>query len=236
MEKPPRGLPPPRLHHRSLKLAQMSIGNAASRKTCTAHSQSWDGGVPTVERAGHEGQIGDRHREAGDRLMKQWYALRSKPKREVSVVALLERAEIETYLPQVSVRKATGGPPALAPFFPSYLFAHLDPFEGEIRLARYTYGVLSVVSFGGEPCPVPDDLITLIKDRLTRSQHRGLTGEFFPGDRVVVTGGPFRDTEAVFERHLSSAQRARVLIQLLHRLCKLDLRVDQLRLARQAAA
>jgi transcriptional antiterminator RfaH len=168
--------------------------------------------------------------------MKQWYALRSKPKRESSVVALLERTEVETYLPQVVVRRERGKSPVAVPFFPSYLFARFDPLGGEIRRVRYTRGVLQVVSFGDEPCPVPDDLILLMKERFTRTRQVEHAAAFRPGDRVVVTAGQFKDMEAVFDCQLSASGRVRVLIQLLHRACKLDMRVDQVRLLGKATS
>lgn len=163
--------------------------------------------------------------------MKQWYALRSKPRREQSSAYLLARAGIETFVPQIKVRKKRYEPPAVEPLFPGYLFGYLDPEQGEIRLAEYTSGIQYVVGFGGEPSPVPEALITSIRERLADPQHYGWLPDFKPGDRVVIQSGPLRDVEAVFDRRLSATGRVHVLIRLMERFCRAELDVTQLRRA-----
>src|SRR5581483_12163848 len=100
--------------------------------------------------------------------MKEWYALRSKPKREFFAASQLTRAGIEVYLPQVRVHRQHGKASACEPFFPGYFFGHLDPQQTEIHLAKYTPRILYVVGYGDEPSPVPDELITSIQRRLAR--------------------------------------------------------------------
>ena len=167
--------------------------------------------------------------------MKEWYALRSKPKKEAQAAALLERAGIEMYLPMVTTSKGLGMVSQSEPLFPGYLFSRLDPLRGELQMARYTHGVLYVVGFGDQPCPVPDDLILSIKERIARSRGRKALPEFHRGDRVVVTSGPFRDVEAIFDSQLSAAGRAMVLMQMLQRLCRAEVHIGQLRLVTQVA-
>ena len=167
--------------------------------------------------------------------MKHWYALRSKPRSEFSAAMQLSRADIEAYVPQVSVPQPLGRAPAPRPFFPGYLFGQLDPDLGEIHVARYTPGVADIVGYGGEPWPVPDELITAIQERLARSHGKQLQCEFHPGDRVIVTAGPLRDMEAIFDAQLSAAGRVRVFVKLLRRLCPAEIHVGQLRLSRKAA-
>lgn len=179
--------------------------------------------------------MGDGEFRAGCETMREWYALRSKPKKELSAADLLAKAAIEVYVPQVRVTKVHGRPPVLEPFFPGYFFGKLDPANGEIRLANYTPGILYVVSFGGRPWPVPDDLISAIRERLAENRGRLPLVHFRPGDRLVVTAGPLRGVEAIFDRQMSPAGRVRVLIQFLHQLCRVDLHVGQLRQAGKAA-
>ncbi len=167
--------------------------------------------------------------------MKQWYALRSKPKKETAAAALLSRAGLETYLPQVTRPGRLGRPATSEPFFPGYFFCQLDPLQGELHLASYTHGVLYIVGYGGQPSPIPDELIVSIKERLAGPSARKLLPEFRTGDRVVITGGPFRDVEAIFDSQLSAAGRARVLIQILQRFCRAEVNVRQLRLTGKAA-
>ena len=167
--------------------------------------------------------------------MKEWYALRSKPRREFFAASQLTRAGIEVYVPQIKVHRQHGKPSACEPFFPGYFFSHLDPQQAELHLAKYTPGVLYVVGYGDEPAPVPEALITSIQRRLDRSHGSGPLVDFRPGDRVVITSGPLQGLEAVFDCALSPTGRVRVLIQILQRVCRAELRASQLRRAGKVA-
>lgn len=159
--------------------------------------------------------------------MKEWYVLRSKPKREHFAGALLTRAGLEVYVPQVKALRAPSRPPVLEPFFPSYFFAQLDPMAGELRMANYTTGVLYVVGYGGQPMPVPGTVIERIRERLAHGHLIAPT--YRAGEAVKVTSGPLSGVEAVFDSHLSASGRVRILINMLERLCPVELSVGQLR-------
>lgn len=170
-----------------------------------------------------------------DGAIRQWYVLRSKPKKEAASAALLQRAGIEVYVPEVRVQKRPYHPPTVEPLFPGYLFSRLSPQLGEIRLARYTPGILYVVGFGEEACPVPDDLIVSIQQRIAREKGRAAFPDYQPGERVLITSGPLRDLEGVFDRRLSASGRVRVFIHILHRLCGAEVHIGQLQRAGKAA-
>lgn len=159
--------------------------------------------------------------------MHHWYAVRAKPKREVAASALLAHAGIEVYLPQSLMHREHGRPPRLEPFFPGYFFGRLDAARGQVRLVRYTSGVLDVVGYGEDPWPVPDAAIAAIRTRLAHGRARAAS--LLPGERVVITEGPLKDLDAIFDRHLSATGRAQVLIQILERLCRTEISVEQLR-------
>ncbi|HEY3111780.1 MAG TPA: transcription termination/antitermination NusG family protein [Chloroflexota bacterium] len=160
--------------------------------------------------------------------MKQWYVLRAKPRRESFAEGLLARAGIEVFVPRVRVRQRARLV-SQEPLFPGYFFARLDATLGQVHMASYTPGVLHVVGFGGQATPVPDALVEAIGERLARGGGAG--AEFSCGDRVVITRGPMKDVEAVFDRRLSAAGRVQVLIQVLERVCRAEVGLDQLRRA-----
>ena len=108
--------------------------------------------------------------------MKEWYVLRSKPKRENLAGALLARAGVDVYVPEVRTHKAPSKPPKLEPFFPSYFFARLDPAAGELRMANYTSGVLHVVGYGDQPTPIPEAMVERIRERLAVPDTRAPLG------------------------------------------------------------
>lgn len=166
---------------------------------------------------------------------RQWYALRSKPRQEALAASLLAQAGVEVYLPRERARDDDRAKASvLVPFFPGYLFGRLASQLAEIRLAAYTPGVLYVVGYGDEPWPVPDELIAFIRQRLARGHRRAGPVDFRPGDRLLITDGPLRGIEAVFDRHASATGRVRVLIQVLQRLCPAELSARQVRLLGKA--
>lgn len=167
---------------------------------------------------------------------RQWYALRAKPRRETAAAGLLERAGVEVYVPQVKVQKRRYTPPTVEPLFPGYLFGRLDSTAGEIRLARYTPGILHVLGYGEEPWPVPDALIDTLQARLAARNGQLVGPDYKPGERVLITRGPFHDVEAVFDCRLSASGRVRVLINLVERLCRAEVHVSDLRRASKAAS
>lgn len=166
--------------------------------------------------------------------MREWYVLRSKPRRERMAGSLLERAGVEVYVPLVEDEGARGEPARFEVYFPSYLFAKLDPMRGELRLANYTAGVLHVVGFGEQPTPVPAGLVEEIRGRLVGERERRVVG-FARGERVVISGGPLYDVEAIFDRALTARGRVRVLIGMLERECPVELEARLLRRASLAA-
>ena len=166
--------------------------------------------------------------------MKQWYALHSKPRRELSAAMLLQEAGIEVYAPQISVQKRLDKSFTTEPLFPGYIFGRLNPQVGEIRLVEYTRGILYVVGYGGKPCPVPDNLIISIKESLNRRCEQEITPDYHPGDRLIITTGPMQDVAAIFDCHLSASGRVRILIQVLQRLYRVEVNIKQLRRANPA--
>ena len=138
--------------------------------------------------------------------MEHWYTLYTKPHKEEQVSSFLESKGYETYLPTISLKKNSRE--KTVPFFSCYLFVRMNTFL-DFSHIRWTPGLRAIVSFGGQPAAVPKDAIHLMKERLAQMQESGYPTHLFqPGDRVVVKSGPLRDFEAVFDRRLSSKDRA----------------------------
>ncbi len=162
--------------------------------------------------------------------MKHWYALYTKPHKEQQVCGFLESKDFETYLPTVKMRK--NGKGKVMPFFSCYLFVRVDPSNGLFSL-RWTPGLRRVVSFGDQPAIVNDNVVSFLRQRLAEIEESGYEAyRFKPGDRVVMTCGPLRDFEAVFERGLSSGQRARILVDFLGRWTRCEVEIDRLKKVR----
>lgn len=161
--------------------------------------------------------------------MQRWYALYTKPHKESHVLAALAMRNIEAYLPSVLTPQSRN-PNARVPFFPCYLFVHADLNSIGLWSLQYLPGTRRLVMFGNTPASVSDTFIETLKTRLTKFYFTDTHGNALkPGDRVVITSGPFLNTEAIFDRKLSATGRVRVLIDLLQRSTPVELDAGLLR-------
>lgn len=156
--------------------------------------------------------------------MKRWYVLYTKPFKERLVSDFVENKGYETYLPIVQIRKK--GKRKCVPFFSCYLFVRMNGWL-DLSSIRWTPGLKKIVSFGGRPATVPDEIIGLIRQRLAQVKESGYwVPRFKQGERVVIESGPFADLEALFEGILSSQDRARILVDLLGRWTPCEIDID----------
>ncbi len=151
-----------------------------------------------------------------------WYALYTKPHAERQVVTALMARGIEVYLPTLKVWRARRRQVEEEAFFACYAFARLDWDDVGVSAVSWTPGLRSVVSSDGQPTPVVEEVIDYIRARLTTLPVAGAR-RLEPGDRVRIKQGPFKDLDAVFEGHLSSLDRAQVLVEVLGRLARLHI-------------
>lgn len=160
--------------------------------------------------------------------MEHWYTVHTKPRNEHVVRDFLQKRGIETYLPLLKVASNRYRQKRQEkPFFARYLFIHTDFAKVPLSSVHWVPGVTRVVSFGGQPAVVQDEVIQWLKDQLARTEakdyYQGLP--LRPGDRLRVTMGPLKDMEVIFDRRFSSEDRARVFIEILGRptACQIDL-------------
>jgi transcriptional antiterminator RfaH len=156
--------------------------------------------------------------------MKHWYTLFTKPRREYQVSEILSEKGMETFVPTVLMRRR--GRLVERPFFPRYMFVRVDFDEVGLSQVQWTPGLTRIVSFGGGPSPVPEEIIDHLRMRLEQINETGTFSPFKPGDRVRIKSGPLRDLEAVFEKHLSSQDRVRILLNILGRVTRAEIDVD----------
>jgi len=151
-------------------------------------------------------------------MTKHWYALHTKPHKERQVASLLRSREVEIFLPLLRVNPVNPRAAREKPYFPSYLFVHVDLDVIGLSTLRWTPGLLRMVEFGGELGTVPASLISQIRNRLTDIRAAGgLSLESLSsGDRVRVVSGTFEGYEGVFDVRLSGAERVRVLLELIN--------------------
>lgn len=133
-------------------------------------------------------------------LVPRWYAVFTMPRHEKRAAWQFRQRQIESFLPLYRAKHRWKNRCTVIvelPLFPNYLFVRIDPQE-RLRVLRVP-GVLSIVSCGHEPLPVPDQYITGLRDGLLKCEiepHPGLE----VGARVSITTGPMAGMEGVLDR------------------------------------
>ena len=147
-----------------------------------------------------------------------WYALHSKPNKESFLFSQLRHRDIEVYYPRLHVQPVNPRSRKIRPFFPGYLFVHVDLEKVSLSALAWIPGAQNVVSFDSHPAIVPDEVISGIQKNVKRvNQHtQDQKQSLQSGDPVIITGGPFKGYQAIFDTALEGNQRVRLLIQLLH--------------------
>jgi transcriptional antiterminator RfaH len=104
------------------------------------------------------------------------------------------------------------------PLFPGYIFVQADLQKVPLSQINATPGVLGLVASGGDPQPVPNDVIEGIVERL-KYMDTLKREPFCPGDVVRVKhGGPLQELEMIFIGPMTPSRRVCVLLSFLGRL------------------
>jgi transcriptional antiterminator RfaH len=146
-----------------------------------------------------------------------WYVLHSKPNKEDFLYSQLRNREIEVYYPRLRVKPVNPRSRKVRPFFPGYMFVHVDLEQTPISSLTYIPGANRVVSFDNEPATVPDTIMQNIQSNVDQvNQNPDLIyNQLNHGDPVTIKGGPFEGYEAIFDTSLEGSERVRLLIKLL---------------------
>ncbi|CAG0982615.1 MAG: hypothetical protein IAE83_01225 [Anaerolinea sp.] len=152
--------------------------------------------------------------------MPAWYTLRSKPHKEIQVHDQLVNKGIETYYPFFRVKPVNPRSATIRPFFPGYLFVHIDLDETGSSPLLWLPGAIGLVQFGDYAPPLPDHFIANLRSRIAQIESAGglKQSALQKGDPVRITGGSLQGYEAVFDSHLSGDERVQVLLNILGRL------------------
>jgi transcription elongation factor/antiterminator RfaH len=161
----------------------------------------------------------------------QWYVLHSKPLKEALLWEQLSLQNIESYYPCIRVQPINVHARRVKPYFPGYIFGHVDLEQTNLSTLQWMPGAAGMVSFGGVPSSVPDHIIAAIRHRVDEINAAGgeLLRDLKPGDIVTIREGPFSGYDAIFDTRLSGEERVRVLLKLLNaRKFPLELPVSQI--------
>lgn len=146
-----------------------------------------------------------------------WYVLHSKPNNEELLWGQLSSRKVETFYPRIRVQAVNPRARKIKPYFPGYVFIHVDLEQVAPSTLHWMPGARGFVSFDNQPAMVPDTLIHIVKKRVDEINSAG--GESFEGlkhgDLVEIKSGPFAGYEAIFDIRLPGTERVWVLLKLL---------------------
>ena len=149
--------------------------------------------------------------------MEKWYVAHSKPRNEELLWRQFCIRRLESYYPCIRVQPVNPRARKVQPYFPGYLFVHVDlELIGKSSI-EWMPGGAGLVSFGDAPASVSDNLISAIKQRIEglKEVSDNSPVPFCKGDNVKVHEGVFKGYEGIFEVQLSGTDRVRILLSFL---------------------
>jgi transcription antitermination factor NusG len=151
-----------------------------------------------------------------------WYVIHCQPRKEIYAADAIEKLlGFCVYIPEY--KQMRHGIIKRLPLFPGYIFVQADLQKVPLSQINASPGVLGLVAFGGDPQPIPHDVIEEIVERL---KHIDMLKRepFCPGDVVrVKQGGPLQDLEMIFIGPTTPSRRVCVLLSFLGRLKQVHL-------------
>ncbi len=165
--------------------------------------------------------------------MIRWYVIQSKPQKENLLYEQLCLREIEAYYPRLRVKPVNPRSKRIRPYFPGYLFVHVDLEKIGLSGLQWMPGTSKLVTYGGEPAFMSDIIIQTIRRKVdeVNSTSGGTSQYLKSGDIVLIHSGPFVGYHAIFDVRLPGYERVRVLLQLLQdRQVRVDLSEGQIEL------
>ena len=161
-------------------------------------------------------------------FLKEWFILQFKPNSHRLAEHNLNRQGYQSFLPlhEVPKYKYNRYVSDLQPLFPGYMFVAFNPASGPWRQINCTIGVSKLVSFGGQPSPVPPELISGLMLRCNAGGKLLPPNQLNKGDSVQLLTGPFANYIAKVET-IDAEQRAWVLMELMGRVTRISVDPNQ---------
>jgi transcription antitermination factor NusG len=138
-----------------------------------------------------------------------WFALWTRSRHEQVVREQLEQKRIDVFLPTVTKwsRWKDRKKKIDWPLFPGYCFARFNP-KDRLPILKCT-GVVSIISFEGEPAPIPDFEISGIRQLVESDLAFDPCPMIREGMLVEVVHGPLK---GVVGRLMRKSEKARLVL------------------------
>lgn len=149
--------------------------------------------------------------------MFRWYVMQSKPRKEYLLWNQLTQRRVETFFPRIPPTQSKSQAKSKIPYFPGYLFIHVDFDSLDQSTLQWLPGSVGIVKFGGEPGIVPEELIRNLEAHVNQENPSSTQDapQFRSGDPVLVQNSYLNGYPAIFDSYLSGGARVRVLLRLM---------------------
>jgi transcription elongation factor/antiterminator RfaH len=146
----------------------------------------------------------------------RWYVARTLPQRELRAAQQLANQGFRNFVPRYwkNRRHARKVETVSVPLFPRYIFTILAPGRDRWRSINGTFGVDRLLTYGGEPQPVPHGVVESLIEASDTDGTIQFDFQLREGQTVRVTAGPFADFVGELE-HLDDNGRVRVLLEIM---------------------
>jgi transcriptional antiterminator RfaH len=162
-------------------------------------------------------------------IVARWYVVQTQVNGELKASQNLLRQGFGVYLPRYEKRRrhARKIDVTAKPLFPRYLFVTVDMATQRWRSIQSTFGVTRLVSNGGDPAMVPEDVVSALRAREDEKGFIRLESNpaFAPGDKVRVLAGAFLDSAGLFNG-MADHDRVSILLDMLGRKVRVLLDAD----------
>jgi len=141
-----------------------------------------------------------------------WFAIYTRSRYEKKVVDRLKEIGIEAWLPLLKTLRQWSDRKKMVevPLFNSYVFVRSK--SNTVKKALQVNGAVYVVSFSGQPTPIPDEQIEWLRRLLNSSEKFEVSfDKFTMGETVLIEQGVMKGTKGMFVHYKG---RNRVLVQI----------------------
>jgi transcription antitermination factor NusG len=163
----------------------------------------------------------------GDGFEPRWYAAYTRSRHEKSVADILQRKQVETFLPLYeTVRRWKNGDHRIQlPLFPGYAFVRIA-LRDRLHVLKVP-GVARLVGFDGTPAPLDDEDIERLRGALSAGLRAAPHPYLTVGRRVRITAGPLAGREGILVRRKGAAHVV-LSIDLIQRSILVDVEANSL--------
>lgn len=147
-----------------------------------------------------------------------WYALRTKPRKEDIVFNQLCNYKLDVFYPQLKAHPINPRARKVKPYFPGYLFIRVEPENINQSYLVWMPHTLGLVCYGDEPVIIADHLITALERRLEELARADVENQsgLKTGDRIIIDHGPLKGYEGLFDVNLPGTERVRILLKFIN--------------------